>query len=77
MENKKFDYFHGTEHENYIFLQLPMALIKDDRFKGLSDSAKILYSLFLNRTSLSRKNGWIDEEDRVYGLIYIKTDKIH
>jgi len=69
MENKKFDYFYETNHENFLFLQMPIALIKDERFKGLSESAKILYSLFLNRTSLSRKNNWTDKEGRIY-IIY-------
>ena len=44
-------------------------LIKDDQFKGLSDGAKILYSLMLSRTSLSAKNGWLGEQGRVY-IIY-------
>ena len=69
MENTNFDYFYTNENEQYIFLQLPMMLIKDERFKGLSDSAKILYSLLLNRTSLSKKNNWTDENGRIY-IIY-------
>jgi phosphotransferase system IIB component len=64
-----FDYFTAKENEQYLFLQLPLMLIKDDTFKGLSDGAKILYSLLLNRTSLSIKNGWEDEKGRVY-IIY-------
>jgi hypothetical protein len=65
----RFSYFYGNENEQYIFLQMPLMLLKDERFKGISDSAKILYSLFLNRTSLSAKNGWLDEEGKVY-IIY-------
>jgi len=64
-----FDYFHADENEQYIFLQMPWMLIKDEQFKGLSSDAKILYSLLLNRTSLSAKNGWKDENNRVY-IIY-------
>ena len=71
---KSFDYFYGNEHEKYLFLQMPWLLIKHDLFKNLSDGAKILYSLLLNKTSLSLKNGWQDDQGRIY-IIYT-YDKI-
>ena len=64
-----FDYFYNQENEQYLFLQIPKMLIKDPRFKNLSGDAKILYSLLLDRTSLSKKNDWTDDEGRVY-IIY-------
>lgn len=64
-----FDYFYNQENEQYLFLQMPKMLIKDPQFKKLSGDAKILYSLLLDRTSLSKKNDWADEEGRVY-IIY-------
>ena len=64
-----YDYFKLGESEQYQFLQLPWLLIKDQRFKKLSDSSKILYSLLLNRTSLSAKNSWVDEQGNIY-IIY-------
>ena len=69
MENTMFDYFYANENEQYQFLQTPWMLIRDDRFRDLADSSKMLYSLLLNRTSLSAKNGWRDENGRVY-IIY-------
>ena len=71
-ENVSFNYFTATENEQYLFLQLPLALIKDEYFKELSNDAKILYSLLLNRTSLSAKNGWLDHERRVYVIYTIE-----
>lgn len=50
-------------------LSCPRLLIKDERFKGLSSDAKLLYGLMLDRMSLSMKNGWLDEENRAY-IIY-------
>ena len=29
-------------------------------------TAKLIYSILLDRTSLSKKNGWIDDKGRVY-----------
>nr|WP_255263836.1 replication initiator protein A [Peptoniphilus sp. oral taxon 386] len=45
---------------------LPKTLVTDETFKNLSSNAKILYSCLLERTSLSFRNKWLDEENRVY-----------
>lgn len=42
-------------------------------FKGISAEAKILYGLMLDRMSLSVKNRWFDDENRVY-IIYTIED---
>lgn len=54
----KFDYYYGIEAEQLSFYRVPRLLIKDKRFKGLSNDAKLLYGLMLDRMSLSMKNGW-------------------
>lgn len=64
-----FDYFYGTESEMFTFYRIPKQLFTDQRFVSLSDSAKVLYGLMLDRLSLSQKNGWIDDQNRVY-IIY-------
>ena len=66
MSRSEFDYYYGIEAEQYSFYRVPRLLIKDGRFRGLSSDAKLLYGLMLDRMSLSMKNGWLDEEDRVY-----------
>lgn len=67
MENKaNFRYYYGTEAEQFTFFKIPKLLITDDYFKGLSNNAKILYGLLLDRMSLSQKNKWFDEENRAY-----------
>lgn len=68
-EPLKFDYYYGVEAEQFSFYRVPRLLIKDERFKGLSSDAKLLYSLMLDRMSLSMKNGWLDDENRAY-IIY-------
>ena len=64
-----FDYYYGIEAEQFSFYRVPRLLIKDERFKGLSSDAKLLYGLMLDRMSLSMKNGWLDDENRAY-IIY-------
>lgn len=69
-----FDYFYGRETEQFAFYQIPKFLITDDKFAGISMEAKVLYSLMLDRAALSVKNGWLDEDGKVF--IYYKLDKI-
>ena len=66
----EYDYFYGPEDaEQYQFYRIPKLLITDERFKDISVEAKLLYGLMLDRLSLSMKNGWFDEDNRVY-IIY-------
>ena len=69
-----YGYYYGSEAEQYTFYRLPKALFTNSRFKCLSDGAKILYGLMLDRMGLSVKNGWLDEQDRVY--IYFTLEDV-
>lgn len=62
----RFDYYYGKEGGQFTFYRLPRLLITDARFRDLSDSAKLLYGLMLDRMSLSIRNEWFDSEGRVY-----------
>ena len=61
-----YDYFYGTESEQYSFYRIPRLLVTGEQFKELSIDAKLLYGLMLDRMALSAKNGWYDENGRVY-----------
>ena len=63
------DYFYGQAGELFSFFRIPKALSQEQRFQNLSTDAKILYGILLDRMSLSAKNGWRDEQGRVY-IIY-------
>lgn len=69
-----FDYFYNKQAEMFNFIRLPMVLMEDEVFKGISIEAKVLYSYMLNRMGLSYKNGWIDEDGKVF--IYYTMDAI-
>ena len=64
-----FDYFYGIQSEQFAFYRIPKVLFTDDRFRVLSAEAKTLYGILLDRVTLSAKNGWIDQQGRVY-IIY-------
>ena len=66
MEKLELDYYYGKEAEQFTFYRLPKALITDERFKGISNNAKLLYGLMLDRMSLSKRRGWLDDDNKVY-----------
>lgn len=72
MQEIQFDYFRGMEAEQYSFYSVPKVLFTAECFKSLSCEAKVLYGLMLDRMSLSIKNRWFDEEDRVYIIFTVE-----
>ena len=61
-----YDYHYGMEAEQYAFFRIPKVLMTEPYFRGISTDAKLLYGLMLDRMSLSVKNGWMDDNERVY-----------
>lgn len=61
-----FDYFYGQSGEMFSYFRVPKILFQDIKFKDLSTDAKTLYGILLDRMGLSVKNGWLDEQGRVY-----------
>jgi hypothetical protein len=72
--SQPYGYYYGNEADQYTFYRLPKALFTNNRYKNLSDGAKILYGLMLDRMGLSVKNGWLDERNRVF--IYFTLEDV-
>ena len=70
-----FDYFYVEQSESYSFYRIPKMLFTEEIFEALSTDAKVLYGLLLDRISLSRENGWMDDAGRVYVYYTIKSVK--
>ena len=68
------NYFYGDEAEQFTYFRIPRLLITVPRFKHLSTDAKLLYGMLLDRMGLSMKNGWHDDDGRVY--IYYTVEEI-
>lgn len=65
----KFDYYYGSQAEQFSFIRIPRAMLTDEVFASLSLQAKVLFSVFLDRMGISMRNGWFDEKNRVF-IIY-------
>ena len=64
-----FNYYYGNQADLFNFIRIPKVMLTDAVFSNLSLQAKVLYSVLLDRMALSRKNGWFDEDNRVF-IIY-------
>ena len=69
------DYFYGQAGELFSFYRILKALFQEPRFQTLSTDAKTLYGILLDRMSLSVKNGWLDEQGRVFIIFTIEDVK--
>ena len=56
------------------FFKFPKPFIYDEKYKVLSNNAKMLYMLLFDRLELSLKNGWHDKEGNVFQ--YYKNDQL-
>ena len=68
----EFKYYTLADVDQTRFYQLPKIFFEDDRFENLSESAMILYSILRDRTDLSKKHNWIDDQGRIYIIFTIK-----
>lgn len=69
-----FEYFYSGEPRQYAFYCIPQLLFTDNHFKDISCEAKLLYAFLLDRAALSQKNGWVDEDNKVY--VYFTLDEL-
>ncbi len=59
------------------YYQIPQELFTNEKYKdNLNSDSKILYAFLLDRLTLSQKNHWVDNENRVY-LIFTREEVQH
>ena len=64
----KLDYHYGRQAFQYAMVEIPLLMFIDDAFGPLSIEAKVVYGILLQRIRLANRNGWRDEEGRLYVL---------
>lgn len=71
---KEIDYYKNNEILENSYYQIPQELFINKLYKEkLNSDSKILYGFLLDRLSLSQKNHWFDELNRVY-LIFTREE---
>ena len=66
-------YYSSTDIQQHNFYRLPKVLICDKKYRELSNNAKLLYTIILDRASLSESNAWIDEQNKV--VVFLTIDE--
>ena len=66
MDQTNFKFYQSKNAYGTKFFQLPQVLLYGEKYKKLSDSAKLGYVVLRDRLEYSLQNNWIDDEDRVY-----------
>ena len=70
------DYFYGDKVKMKRFIRMPRALL-DEVYSDISTDVKYLYTLMLDRVSLSMRKGWRDNDGRVYIYFTLKDAERH
>ena len=68
----QYEYFYGSQAEQFSFYRIPKALFTEPNFRELSTDAKVLYGILLDRMSLSLKNQWLDAQNKVYIIFTVE-----
>lgn len=67
------DYFYREQSEQFDNIFVPKALVFDKDFSHLSDTAKMLYGILLQKMGEVKNKGWFDEMNRAF-LEYTLTE---
>jgi|GEM_PF-1607399 len=66
MENSERMHFSVSEVNRNLFFKFHKYLVYDPEFKGMSNNAKVAYTLLLDRHQLSIKNDKVDDKGKIY-----------
>ncbi|MHC5250404.1 replication initiator protein A [Enterococcus sp. LJL90] len=61
-----FDYINIQDIYGELFFKFPKALLYGQKYKNLSNDAKIAYIILKDRLEYSIQNNWVDENQQVY-----------
>ncbi len=66
--------YRANECFEHLYYQIPMELFFNKNYKDkLNSDSKILYGFLLNRLTLSARNNWVDEDNKVF-LIFTRKE---
>ena len=54
-----------TQSPAASYVPLPRFLLQDEALRGISNDAKVLYALLLDRASISQQNGYVEPDGTI------------
>lgn len=71
---RELDYYKSNETLSHKYYQIPQELFESSLYKDkLNSDSKILYAFLLDRLSLSIRNHWVDNANRIF-LIFTRQE---
>ena len=74
-ESTNFNFYQANNVYGELFFQFPKVLMYGEKYKGLSDTAKLAYMVLKDRLEYSLRNHWVDEDGHVYFIFTIQELK--
>ena len=65
-KSTNFNFYQANNVYGELFFQFPKVLMYGEKYRGLSDTAKLAYMVLKDRLEYSLRNHWVDEEGHVY-----------
>ena len=59
------------------YVPLPRFLLQDEALRDISNDAKVLYALLLDRASISRQNGYVEPDGTIRLYFTLEQTKLH
>lgn len=61
-----FKFISANETRKALYYQLPKVLYESDKYKKMSNDAKVAYAMLKDRCEYSLQNDWVDQDGNVY-----------
>lgn len=71
-QNLNYYKYDVAETYNEKYYQMPQVFFTSDKYKNMSNDARVMYTLLKSRNSYSIRNHWFDENNNIY---FIFTNK--
>lgn len=69
--------YHGSPAASYM--PLPRFLFQDETLRDITNDAKVLYAMLLDRASISKQNGYVEPDGtiRLYFTVEQAQERLH
>lgn len=61
-----FNFISANETRKALFYQLPKVLFESDKYREMSNDAKVAYAMLKDRCEYSLQNDWVDQDGNIY-----------
>ncbi|MHC5250493.1 replication initiator protein A [Enterococcus sp. LJL90] len=66
-----FEFYKSTEVYREKYFQLPQIFFTSEKYRSMSNDAKIAYTLLKDRFDYSIQNNWVDGDDNIYFIFTV------